>query len=61
MRGYIFTEVEGAILDAYLSKGFKVKDWYVLLTRIRMNYPRLKKDFEILETIIEKEGDKGPP
>lgn len=43
------------ITSARLNRGIKVKDFYVLLTRIRANYPRLKEDVKLLESVLEKE------
>jgi hypothetical protein len=54
LRGYIFTDVEREIIDTYLNKGIKVKDFYVLLTRIRANYSRLKEDMDLLERVLYK-------
>lgn len=55
MRGYIFTDVERDILDTYFNKGVKVKDFYVLLTRIRANYSQITEDIKLLENVLEKE------
>lgn len=57
MREYILTEVERDILDTYFNKGKKVKDFYMLLTRIRANYPRLREDMKLLEKVLSQENE----
>ena len=57
MRSYIFTQVERDIIDSYLNKGTKVKDFYVLLTRIRANYSNLKEDMTRLKSVFERESE----
>ena len=55
MREYIFTDVERDILNTYFNKGIKVKDFYVLLSRIRASYSQIKEDLILLEKVLEKE------
>jgi hypothetical protein len=55
MRFYIFTETERSMINSYFKDGTKAKDFDVLLYRIRKNYPRLKDDITLLESILDKE------
>jgi len=55
LRNYIFTRIERQLIDDYFQ-GNKKRDFYVLLTRIRSSYSKLKEDVELMEKILDKES-----
>jgi len=55
MREYILTDLERKMLEDYLKKGYKTKDFTVLLYRIRKSAKRLQEDIKLISATLDRE------
>ncbi len=55
MREYILTDLEKRMLEDYLEKRSKTKDFTVLLYRMRKSVERLQADMSIIIAVINRE------
>jgi len=54
MRGYILTDREREIIETFLNDGVKLNGFSVLVLRLKKAQPRLKKDFELFNSVLKK-------
>jgi len=55
MREYILTKLEKKMLENYLEKGYKTKDFTVLLYRVRKSVKRLQADMKLILAVLDRE------
>ncbi len=54
MRGYILTDNERRIAEAYPNEGLKLDGWTTLQWRMERFHPRLRRDWGLVERFREK-------
>jgi len=55
MREYILTDLERQMIEDYLTRGYKTKDFTVLSYRIRKSVKRLQEDMKLILAVLNKE------
>ena len=55
MREYILTDLEKKMLENYLEKEYKTKDFTVLLYRMRKSVKRLQADVKLVLAVLDRE------
>ena len=54
MRTYILTDTEKKILETFLESQIKLDGFSVLILRLKKSQPELRKDLELIESVLKK-------